>query len=113
MTIAQRFAEMGTELGVDMSGCNSGNISTVINAITQLKNGEVTDSDVISMAMMNMTNTMSSGEGNGEGEGDGQQQNQEPAEPNGEDNGEDNDQQQNQEPAEPVVEEPVVEPSGD
>lgn len=58
MTIAQRFAEFGQDVGIDMSNCHTGNIGEVLNMITQGKGGNVSDSQNIQIAMMNLTDTM-------------------------------------------------------
>ena len=63
MTIAQRFIEMGEELGLDTSACKTGNVTEVINAMTESMGGEVSDNGVISTAMMNFTNALKNKEG--------------------------------------------------
>ena len=64
MTIAQRFVEMGEQMGIDTSNCKTGNIAEVLNALTQDKGGEVSDSQNIQMAMMNLTNALNSSSNN-------------------------------------------------
>lgn len=58
MTIAQRFAELGQNMGIDMSNCHTGNVGEVLNMITQGKGGTVSDSQNIQLAMMNLTDAM-------------------------------------------------------
>lgn len=64
MTIAQRFVEMGEQMGIDTSNCKTGNIAEVLNALTQDKGGEVSDSQNIQMAMMNLANALNSSSNN-------------------------------------------------
>lgn len=58
MTIAQRFTEMATQMGLDMSNCHTGNIGEVINAMTLQANGNVSDSQNIQLAIRNFTSTI-------------------------------------------------------
>lgn len=58
MTIAQRFVELGEQMGLDTSECKNGNITDTINAMTMKMGGEVSDNGVISTAMMNFTNAL-------------------------------------------------------
>lgn len=53
MTIAQEFVEMGKAMGLDTSECKTGNIVETLNTMTIKAGGEVTDSNLISTAMMN------------------------------------------------------------
>ena len=81
MTIAQRFVEMGNQLGIDTSNCKTGNIAEVINALSQEKGGTVANSQNIQLAMMNLTaalNENSENEQSGDNSND-QTQTQEPA----------------------------------
>lgn len=65
MTIAQEFVEIGKAMGLDTSDCKTGNIVETLNAMTIKNGGEVTDSNLISTAMMNFRNSVY---GNGESE---------------------------------------------
>lgn len=58
MTIAQRFVEMGEQLGIDTSNCKTGNIGEVLNELAQKKGGTVAGSQNISLAMMNLTKAL-------------------------------------------------------
>ena len=93
MTIAQRFVEMGNQLGIDTSNCKTGNIGEVLNNLVQAQGGTVADSQNIQMAMMNLTSALA-----GESQNQEPEQNGEPQEPanNEEPNQNEN---QNQEPA--------------
>lgn len=53
MTIAQRFVELGEQMGIDTSNCKTGNIAEILNTLTQNVGGEVSDSQNIQIAMMN------------------------------------------------------------
>jgi len=59
MTIAQRFAELATELGVENFDCKSGNIADVINAITTELGGTPVDSQNIQRAMHALNDALS------------------------------------------------------
>lgn len=59
MTIAQRFAELATELGVENFDCKSGNIADVINAITTKLGGTPVDSQNIQRAMHALNDALS------------------------------------------------------
>ena len=67
MTIAQRFVELGEELGLDTSKYNTGNVTEVINAMTQDLGGEVSNNGVISTAMMNFTKALKENSTEGSG----------------------------------------------
>ena len=77
MTIAQRFIELGEQMGIDTSNCKTGNIGEVLNTLIQEQGGTVADSQNISVAMMNFTQAL-----NGEPTNDETpSNNEEPTEP--------------------------------
>ena len=77
MTIAQRFIELGEQMGIDTSNCKTGNIGEVLNTLTKEQGGTVADSQNISIAMMNFTQTLNEEPANNETPGN----NEEPTEP--------------------------------
>lgn len=77
MTIAQRFIELGEQMGIDTSNCKTGNIGEVLNTLIQEQGGMVADSQNISVAMMNFTQALNSESTNTETPSN----NEEPVEP--------------------------------
>lgn len=57
-TIASKLVGMAEQMGVDISDCQSGNIKTVLDAITVARGGEVLDSGVIATGIYSMTSTV-------------------------------------------------------
>lgn len=57
-TIAFELANMAEAMGVDISDCHSGNVKTVLDAITVARGGEAINSGVISTGILSMTGTI-------------------------------------------------------
>lgn len=57
-SIASKLVEMAENMGVDISDCQSGNIKTVLDAITTARDGEVLDSGVIATGVHSLAGTV-------------------------------------------------------
>ena len=57
-TITSKLVEMAENMGVDISDCQSGNIKTVLDAITTARGGEVLDSGVIATGVHSLAGTV-------------------------------------------------------
>lgn len=57
-TIASKLVGMAEQMGVDISDCQSGNIKTVLDAITVARGGEVLNSGVIATGIHSLNETI-------------------------------------------------------
>ena len=64
-TITSKLVEMAENMGVDISDCQSGNIKTVLDAITIARGGEVLNSGVIATGIHSLAGTVEPAEASG------------------------------------------------
>ena len=57
-SIASKLVEMAERMNLDVSDCHSGNIKTVLDAITTARGGEVIDSGVIATGVQSLAETV-------------------------------------------------------
>lgn len=57
-SIASKLVEMAEKMDIDVSNCQSGNIKTVLDAITIGRDGEVLNSGVIATGIHSLNETI-------------------------------------------------------